>query len=116
MNDEIFKLRQDIEEQKQFLLKINELRELENNALFKKHILEGFCKEDVVTNLEISLNPKLRPETREHCRDLAQSGVTFLSWFKEMKKLGDIAEARIKEDEAEINNIYASASEGKVEE
>ena len=112
-NDEIFKLRQDIEEQKQFLLKVNELRELEKNALFKKHILDGFCKDDVAKNVQLSLNTKLRPETREHCTHLAEAGATFSSWFSEILRLGEIAEARIREDEAEINNIYASASQSE---
>ena len=110
-NDEIFKLRQDIEEQKQFLLKIQDLRELQKNALFKKHILEGFCRDDVVQNLQLSMNTKLRPETREHCGDLAQAGATFSAWFDEMLKLGLLAERRIQEDELEIAHITKEEEE-----
>ena len=87
----------------------NELEQLMTNPLFKKHILDGFCKDDCTRAVHLSVDSNMPVEVREDALRLAQASGYLMKYIQLECSRGYEAEGRMTELDEALEEARASA-------
>lgn len=105
-----------IEHEKKVLTRTEDIRKLMERPLFKKVILESFCRDEVVAYTGMSVDPSLTPTQREDAQRMAQAGTLLKRWLQIAMQMRETSQNTLADLEDNLRELMIDPAEGEAHE